>query len=446
MPTDRDTLAPLVDELLELAGRPGEQDKMRMWADHQALARGGPGKAKIPITVYYEGMPDQFWQGLFGAGYQTCADPLARSIERDLRRRIWIARNVPDDHIVWPAVHVPARVTRPADWGVPLERHKTADVLGAYKPIAPLAERLDVGRVRFTDQQIDDAATRLAVEQARELTRGRLAVHVNYPDLQHSPFEVLVQMRGIEQLMMDAIERPDEIRAMMDVITAAYVEHHRTRERRGQINRHESADGRYLACGFRVHCYHASAVCSDAVRRFLPSEAKNALTGTLQTQPADSTPHSEFRIPHLHDEWAYISAQSASGYGSRQFAELVHPFNCRLAELFPNKTVYYHGCECLDQKLDVLAALPNLRRFHVSPWSSVAAAVAKFRGRVVLEVHAHPGKVFFGGTADSMRAELRGLIDPPEGTPIDLNLSDIHSVNGRPATLGDWARIAQDLA
>jgi hypothetical protein len=80
----------------------------------------------------------------------------------------------------------------------------------------------------------------------------------------------------------------------------------------------------------------------------------------------------------------------------------------------------------------------------VSPWSSVAAARDKFRGSVVLEVHAHPGRVFFTSTPDDMRKELRALIDAAEGVPMDLNLSDINSVNGNPETLVTWARIAQE--
>jgi hypothetical protein len=126
------------------------------------------------------------------------------------------------------------------------------------------------------------------------------------------------------------------------------------------------------------------------------------------------------------------------------FERFVHVFNCRLARLFTNDTVYYHGCEKLDHKLDVLATLPHLRRFHVSPWSSVAAARDKFRGSVVMEVHAHPGKVFFTSKPVDMRKELRGLVDAAEGLHMDLNLSDISTVNGRPATLTEWAAIAQE--
>mgnify|MGYP001596756429 FL=1 len=152
------------------------------------------------------------------------------------------------------------------------------------------------------------------------------------------------------------------------------------------------------------------------------------------------------RKPRLVDEWPYVTAQTASGLGPDQYAEFVHPYNSRIAALYTHKTVYYHGCECLDQKLPIISILPNLRRHHVSPWSSVKMAANHYRGAVNLEVHAHPGKVFFGNTREDMRAELQRLVADAAGHPMNLNLSDIHSVNGNPATLRIWTEEAQKVS
>ena len=59
----------------------------------------------------------------------------------------------------------------------------------------------------------------------------------------------------------------------------------------------------------------------------------------------------DMRSPVVSNEWAYVSAQSAFGLGPGMYEEFVHRYHCRIAELFTGKTVYYHGCECLDQKL-----------------------------------------------------------------------------------------------
>ncbi|MCG3177895.1 MAG: hypothetical protein BIFFINMI_00217 [Phycisphaerae bacterium] len=412
MPDDRDILRPLADRIAELAELPAQADRKRLWADHQAL-RPTP---RIPVSVYYEGIPEGTWRKeILGPDYLRCTDPLARRIEGGLRKRIWMAENVPDDHIVWAAVWVGAVATREVGWGVPLERKESGQDRGAWKEVPPLAgEGIDVDRVRFTDQRIDAHATARDVARVREWVGPSLDVHVQYPTLGHSPFDLVVEMRGIEQVMFDAIERPVELSALIERVCDGFVEHHANRERLGQINRHLSRDGAWQIWPMRVHC-------------------------------CDPIPGDGGDTPLLSQEWAYVSAQTSSGLGPAMYGQFVQPANVRMATPFVRRTVYYHGCEPLDAKLDVLAGVPNLRRFHVSPWSDVAKASARFGGRAVLEVHAHPGKVVFGGDEASIRAELVGLIERAGGAPMDLNLSDIHSVDGRPATLGLWARIAREL-
>ena len=260
----------------------------------------------------------------------------------------------------------------------------------AKRFVPAFPDRIEPERLSFIDWRID--------EEAKELTDDRLQIAVVYPDLGFSPFDHAVRMRGLEKLMLDVFDAPERVHELMDIITSAFEQHHRNREQKGWLNVVPSSDGRYTQVGFRVHCAHI---------------------------PSDYDPTK----PLLRHEWTYISAQTSSGLGPEMFAEFVHPYNVRLARYFSNQTVYYHGCEQLDHKLDVLSTLPNLRRFHVSPWSSMEAAREKFQGRVVLEAHAHPGRVFFSYSSLEMKEEVERLVRAAEGVPLDLNLSDIHSVN-----------------
>ncbi len=50
------------------------------------------------------------------------------------------------------------------------------------------------------------------------------------------------------------------------------------------------------------------------------------------------------------------------------------------------------SCEPLERKMSVIAQTPNLRRFHVSPWTDLAQVVEYFQNRLVLEVHDHPAR------------------------------------------------------
>jgi len=411
---DQGILEPLVDRTLCTAALPVQDERKRLWADHQALRP----TARIPVCVYYEGIPVPQWGAMLGPEPIACRGELARSIEFDLRRVLWMAEHVPDDHIVWPSIIVDAVTIRPESWGVALDwqgtRKGVDDPLEARRMAAPLADGIRMGRLAFTDFAVDTAGTRRRREMARELTGGRMAVHVRWPDLGHSPFDIAARLCGLETLLMWCAESPGQVRELMEFLTRNHLEHHERREREGRINCHR--EGEYARVGFRVHCW----------------------------RPPPET--AEGGAPRLADEWAYVSAQTSSGLGPRQFEEFVQPSNEALAAPFVNRTVYYHGCECLDAKIDSIARIPNLRRFHVSPWSSVAVARRKFGGSVVCEVHSHPSEVFFGATRQDIRRKLRALVDAGEGMPMDLNLSDIHSVNGRPELLAVWAEEAQEAS
>ncbi|MFH1022756.1 MAG: hypothetical protein V1809_05155 [Planctomycetota bacterium] len=407
--SDREILAPLADRLMKLASRPGEIFKKELWARHNALQ----SVERIPVCVTYEGIPDPAWDDVFHPGWIRATGDIARRIERDLRKRIWMAENVPDDHIVWPALFLPA-IAAAHDWGVNLLWENPDDPQGARHIVPPLADRIDITRLRLPRTDVDETATAARLAEGTELTGGRLAVHPVYPGIGESPFELAVEMRGMENLFFDVCDRPEDVHALMNFITEATIRDHRHREQCGWINRALDPTGKFqMLPRWRHLCARAPA----------------GMPG---------------RPPRISDEWPYVSAQSACGLGVAMYGEFVHAYNAPIAALFTGGNVYYHGCENLDAKLPVISRLPNLRRHHVSPWSSVALAAKHFLGRVVLEVHAHPTRVIFQSSPEDMRKEIQGLIAAADGHPMSLNLSDIHSLNGKPETLITWARIARE--
>jgi len=409
--TDSEILAPLMDEVLSLASDPREDGKKELWARHQALEP----TEKIPVCVSYEGIPREQWEFMFGRNHLRTSSPLAREIEFDLKRRIWMARNVPDDHVVWPFITVGAVTEQVRNWGVPLGWRAPDDALGAKQIVAPFADGIDLSRLAEPETVVNEQATARRMEEAAELVAEKLTVIVRYPHMGHSPFETAVRLRGMDRLLLDVIERPEAVHAMMDFVTTAVVKHHLRRGKQGWINTLADPSGRYHVGDFmRVNVSY--------------------LVEDFSSRP-----------PKLSDEWAYVSAQSAAGLGPVMFEEFVHQYHVRLAQFYTNETVYYHGCERLNEKMRCIATLPHLRRFHVSPWSSVPKARETFRGSVVLEVHCHPGKVFFVFTPEDMRKEIEGLVAEAQGAPMDLNLSDIHSIDGKPETLRTWAEVAQDV-
>ena len=262
---------------------------------------------------------------------------------------------------------------------------------------------------------MDEAATGELVERTSELVEGRLVTFLSYPTLTYTPYDFAANIRGMDTLMYDMIDQPQNVHRLMKTITDAVVADDQWREEVGAINVAPSPDGRYnIIVPGRVNCVYLEDDFSD-------------------------------RKPRLSDEWIYVSAQTSAGLGPEQYEEFVHRYNTQICQPRDHDTVYYHACECLDEKYQILATLPGLRRLHVSPWSSGRRAIEAVGDRIVLEVHCHPGKVLLSFTPAQMREELEQRVAECEGGGLDLNLSDIHSLNDNPDTLRIWAELAQEV-
>jgi len=408
---NREILRPLLDEILEISAKPEQAVKMDLWARHQALEDAG----RIPISVYWEGIPAPSWEPMLGKSPLQCDEPVAREIEYYLRRVLWMARNVDDDHIVWPLVRLAVPYQIVTGWGFDMAMHDSADELGAKAFAAPMREAYRLDRLTRPEVEVDEAAWKFKKERFEELTEGRVGLSASYPSPGHSPFDLAAQLRGLEEIMMDPVEEGESLHALMDFLTESYLSQHRRREEKGWINFTPAPDGIHQAVfDHRVHC-----------ARLPPSWSPG--------EPA-----------RLSWEWPYVSAQTSSGFGPGMYGEFVQPYHERLARLAPEDTVYYHGCEPLDLKMEIIRTLPHLRRFHVSPWSSLPKAVECFGRRTVLEAHAHPTRVFFDWEEAGIRENIRTLVRQGAGSLMDLNLSDIHTVNGQPEKLALWARVARE--
>ena len=410
MNSDKEILVPLAEKTAELSQRPEEALKKKMWADHQALK----GSSKIPVCVYCEGIPKKQWEHMSGAVFRNGFDDRAGSIEVRLRRRRWAAGPFPDDHIVWNTLIVRAFPELVRGWGVDLAWTSPDDELGAQTYDPPFRDGIDMNMLTKPVYAWDMEEIDARICRAEDLTGGLLTVFPEYKYQDYAPFDIAVEMRGMENLLMDVITDPGPVKELLTFITSSLEEYERIRSEQGLISVFPG-DKAVQQYGFRVHCAH---LASDFDKR----------------------------APELRDEWIYISAETSAGLGPDRYAEFVHPFSRRLAAPYSEKTVYYHGCECLDRKIEIIKDLPNMRRFHVSPWSSVEKAAETFQGSMVLEVHDHPGKTFFSSDRNEMKKPIEELIKQAEGHPMDINLSDIHSFNGNPALLTQWAQCAQECA
>jgi hypothetical protein len=142
--------------------------------------------------------------------------------------------------------------------------------------------------------------------------------------------------------------------------------------------------------------------------------------------------------------WAYLHAQSSGSISPQMYNEFVQPYNEKIASLVGR--VYYHGCENLDAKSAFIRRLPNLRLFHISPWSNVEPVLANMGDAFVYEVHSHPAKVLNEFDDTAMRDELETRTHQAEGVNHILTLADLETVAGCFDRVQKWVDSAVRIA
>jgi len=395
-------LVELAEEVNVLAD--SEEMRRRKFLWEKLLSGRRPEKPPVKCAPFMVGHYDLVWRRLIPEKSLRFRKGLRRELEIQLRKKIHKFRNLRDDDVIVPTVWVYAKDVTPTDklWGLKIRRRMPHEEGGAYKEVPPIHEEADLERVSLPRFRTNDAANRTTLEKARQLVDNRLPVKLYSSQIHCSPYEYAVLLRGAEQLLYDLYDRPDFVHRLMSRVTDGVIAYHREREAAGAFDVEET---------------------------------------TLLHEPWDRFPAGKGK--YLSSGWGYVSAQSAAPLSPRMYAEFVHPYNARVAELFGK--VYYHGCEDLGKKAGCIRELPNLKHFHVSPWTDLKEVVPLMSGRkVALEVHAHPTNVLFVWGPEEIRAEARRRMDEAQDLPFDYVLCDLQTIEGAEDKLEMWCDIAME--
>jgi hypothetical protein len=397
-------ISDLVEQVLEACASPRYGQLKHMWTRHNRLEKG----EKIPVCVHLHRGYTQTWRELIPPDELQSEDLLTRNIELQLRQKLFRHREIPDDDVLLPTIWMePVRLAGSDDrlWGAPLLRAVPDDPKGAYTFLPIVENEADLAKLQYPKYAYDASATKRLIERARELVGDRLPVKLWTDQVRESPGERIIDFLGWDGFLYGLVEHPKLVHAMMDFLTEGMRHYQRDRERQGAVE----AEASWL---WRVH---------------------------YEALPPEEAPD------RLHSCWAYIAAQATGTISPAMYAEFIHPYNVRMVDLFGPHRIYYHGCEDLTPKLDIVATLPGLRRFDVGAWTDLAACVQKFERRVVLEVQVHPGDTLLVHDPVEMRKALEGIVAIAKDCIFDINLSDVETVNGNRKALGDWTRLAQEV-
>ena len=173
-----------------------------------------------------------------------------------------------------------------------------------------------------------------------------------------TPWDYLIRWWGIEEAMIDMIERPELVHAGVERMVDAWM---------AELDQFVAQN--LLVAGLRQH--------ADRLRRLRLHAAScpAAITTPSRVQP--------------HNMWGCSNAQIFSEVSPRMHWEFALKHDLRWLSRWG--LTYYGCCEPLDQKIDILRRIPNLRKISVSPWCNTRAGDREDRRRLRHQPQAQPG-------------------------------------------------------
>ena len=393
----------LARRVAEVASRPEQREKIDLWTRKNSLEHVRPMVLIFPEGSWEEVMADWEW---------AAEDGFARTLERDLRVRLYYAEHLCDDSVVEPVVVNPT-VVHSTGFGFEEARHEPEQHKGAYRIEPVLVDEADARRIAAPQIRVDREATRRNAERLQDLLGGTLPVETRLDGGCRAwcPMDTLAKWRGIEQLFVDLVERPrwihDVVSRMLDAKLAEL----------GQL---QEQDALTLNNG----------------------GSYNGSGGFGWTR---ELPRKDFDGVHVRpgDLWGYARAQIFCRVSPAMHEEFSLRYERRFLACFGLSS--YGCCEPLHDRLDLLKKIGNLRVVSVSPWADVAKSAESLGDRYVFSWKPNPAIMAASAwNPDSVRRDVKSFLSTTRGCVTQIVMKDVHTCAHDPRRLGAWVRIARE--
>ncbi len=226
-----------------------------------------------------------------------------------------------------------------------------------------------------------------------------------------TPWDRLFRVVNMPAMMIDMIERPDFVNALVGAYVDAKLCELEQIESLGLLD--DGLDNIRVGSGAYAYTYDLPG------KDFDPGHAR------------------------CRDLWGCGNAQIFSEVSPEMHWEFSLQHEIRWLQRWG--LTYYGCCEQLHDKIQLLDRIPNLRKFSLSPRCDIRRARERGADRYVLSVKPNPAVMAVDDwTPEIARRQIRGILEATEGAAAELILKDISTIRDDPARLEDWARVAME--
>lgn len=403
---EQDTLKRLVAELAQIAALPVHKAKAELWRKLNDLESDRP-------MVWINEIP---WHEMNVHDELTiiCHDPWAQQLETTLRRTLYQWKHLPGDMIISEFLECPL-VIHSTDFGI----HEDVDIVktdDASEIVSrhfhiQIKEPADLAKIRMPQVTHDEAATNLIYTTMCDLFHDIMPVKkVGQKHIWFTPWDYLIRWWGIQEAMLDLIERPQLVHDAVERMVQAWMV---------ELDQFEAQNLLSLDC-------NNTRIGSGGYgyTRALPGEAYD---------PAWVRPK---------NMWGCSNAQIFSDVSPKMHWAFALEHDLKWLQRWG--LTYYGCCEPLDKKIHLLRKIPNLRKISISPWCNIDRVLKDVGPDYVLSIKPSPA-IFAEDTwkPEQAKAAIQDILEKSHGEHhIEMIMKDISTVRYEPQRLWEWAAIA----
>lgn len=404
---DKQVLRELANTYMEFATLSVQKEKIELWKSLNSLQMQRPMVFIDQLPIFELTTDDDL--------KLKVTDPFWRSVEWDLRMKIYRWKHFPVDMVFEPYITIP-EIVYCSGYGIAPEVHLvklTENTTAASQKFNPIIKDYeDIEKIKDITYVTHKDQDELHLNEAKEIFDGcapvvmRSLVHYHL-----GVWDFLTQYMSVENIYYDLYDRPEFLHACMDRITNATIA---GIEKANELMLH---DDNMNLC----HCSHiyTEDLLSDVLEG-MGRVSKNC--------------------------WAFGLAQLFSSVSPSLFEEFEIPYIKRMTEYFGY--IYYGCCDRLDDRLECIKTIPNVRKISCSPWSDRRNFAERIGKKHIMSFKPSPALLATDSFDEELvRKDIKQTIDLAKSNNINLEiiLKDISTVRNEPERLSRWADVVMNL-
>ncbi len=401
---DRKILRDLARQISDIAALPVQAERRNHWALHNNL------KLRRPMILVF---PEGSWEELLTDADLVCEGEQTRSIEWQMRSRLYYHEHFKDDMVIereW----IVNKVIHNSGWGLETKQIPSPEKRGAWIFDPVIHKPADLKQLRYPEITYDEAETQSRLNLMQDLFGDILDVRLK--GIAHISYHLMQQytyLRGLAQTMMDMVLNPGWLH---DAMTFLMEGHRRVLEQYVDQNLLSlNNDATYHNSGGNGYTHALPALGFDPQR----------------VRPVDM--------------WASAEAQELAGVSPKMHVEFSLQYEKQL--LAPFGLTGYGCCEDLTRKLDDVLTIPHIRRISISPFSDVDICAQKLHDKAIFSWKPNPAHLVGHFDEDRIRDYIRHAVEVTQrnGCVMEIVLKDTHTCEHHPERFDRWLAIAREV-